>query len=117
MPPAQDAIYTRLHAFMKNMLYTPSSGLYSCPNAMTDGAAFLLLTILQQPLMFFGDCAPPYQVLMGPSNSNNSNILNQKVNKQNVKNINQQFAALLQYIINKKISFYPQLYVIIIQIQ
>jgi len=31
--------WARLTQFAKMYLYTPSSGLYSCPLAMTDGAA------------------------------------------------------------------------------
>ena len=33
---------SRLHQMAKNYLYSPSSGLYSCPLAMTDGAARLI---------------------------------------------------------------------------
>ena len=38
--------YSRLFQMMKNYLYYPSSGLYSCPLAMTDGAAKTLEVIL-----------------------------------------------------------------------
>jgi hypothetical protein len=31
--------FARLYQFSKAYLFTPSSGLYSCPLAMTDGAA------------------------------------------------------------------------------
>lgn len=31
--------YRRLYQFAKSLIFTPSSGLYSCPIAMTDGAA------------------------------------------------------------------------------
>lgn len=33
---------SRLHQFSKLFLFSPSSGLYSCPLAMTDGAARLI---------------------------------------------------------------------------
>lgn len=33
------SIYSRLYQIYKLYLFTPSSGLYSCPLAMTDGAA------------------------------------------------------------------------------
>jgi len=31
--------YSRIHQFAKCLIFHPSSGLYSCPLAMTDGAA------------------------------------------------------------------------------
>lgn len=31
--------YSRIYQFAKCLLFHPSSGLYSCPLAMTDGAA------------------------------------------------------------------------------
>ena len=31
--------FSRLHQMVRLYLYCPSSGLYSCPLAMTDGAA------------------------------------------------------------------------------
>lgn len=34
--------HSRLHQAAKLLLYSPSSGLYSCPLAMTDGAAKLV---------------------------------------------------------------------------
>ena len=33
---------SRLYGLSKNYLYCPSSGLYSCPLAMTDGAAKII---------------------------------------------------------------------------
>ena len=33
---------SRLHQVVKLYMYSPSSGLYSCPLAMTDGAASLI---------------------------------------------------------------------------
>ena len=35
-------IYSRLYQFVKLYLYTPSSAIYTCPLAMTDGAARLI---------------------------------------------------------------------------
>ena len=32
-------IYSRLHQMVKLFMFSPVSGLYSCPLAMTDGAA------------------------------------------------------------------------------
>ncbi len=37
--------YSRLHQYAKLFLYSPASGLYSCPLAMTDGAARLFEVI------------------------------------------------------------------------
>ncbi|XP_035703599.1 acyl-CoA dehydrogenase family member 11 isoform X2 [Folsomia candida] len=37
--------YKRLYQFAKSLLFTPSSGLYSCPIAMTDGAAKTIQTL------------------------------------------------------------------------
>ncbi len=34
--------WSRLHQYAKLLLFAPSSGLYSCPLAMTDGAAKLI---------------------------------------------------------------------------
>ena len=34
--------YRRLHQIAKLYLYAPSSGMFSCPLAMTDGAASIL---------------------------------------------------------------------------
>ena len=34
--------WSRLHQYSKLYLFSPSSGLYSCPLAMTDGAAKLI---------------------------------------------------------------------------
>jgi hypothetical protein len=31
--------YKRIYQFAKSLIFVPSSGLYSCPIAMTDGAA------------------------------------------------------------------------------
>jgi hypothetical protein len=33
------SIYSRLYQILKLYLYAPSSGMFSCPLAMTDGAA------------------------------------------------------------------------------
>ena len=35
----QFSIYSRLYQILKLYLFAPSSGLYACPLAMTDGAA------------------------------------------------------------------------------
>jgi hypothetical protein len=35
-------IHSRLYQFIKVFLFQPSSGLYSCPLSMTDGAAYLI---------------------------------------------------------------------------
>ena len=35
-------LFSRIHQFAKLLLFSPSSGLYSCPLAMTDGAAKLI---------------------------------------------------------------------------
>jgi hypothetical protein len=35
-------LFSRLHQITKLYLFSPSSGLYSCPLAMTDGAAKIL---------------------------------------------------------------------------
>ncbi len=40
----------RLHQFLKLFLFHPSSAFYSCPLAMTDGAAKLITTLLKTPL-------------------------------------------------------------------
>jgi len=37
--------YARIYQFIKLYLFAASSGLYSCPLSMTDGAAFLIQTI------------------------------------------------------------------------
>lgn len=42
----------RLHAFMKNLLYTPSSSMQSCPNAMTDGFSRLMTQMFLNPKLF-----------------------------------------------------------------
>ena len=34
-----------MYQFIKTFLFAPSSGLYGCPNSMTDGAAFLIKII------------------------------------------------------------------------
>ena len=39
--------YTRLLQFIRLYLFNPSSGLYNCPLAMTDGATFLIKNILK----------------------------------------------------------------------
>lgn len=40
--------YTRILQFIRLYLFGPSSGLYNCPLAMTDGAAFLIKNILRE---------------------------------------------------------------------
>jgi acyl-CoA dehydrogenase len=42
---------SRIHMFAKNYIVDPSSGTYSCPLAMTDGAAKTLLTTKNQALI------------------------------------------------------------------
>jgi hypothetical protein len=42
------SIYSRLYQIVKLYMYAPSSGLYSCPLAMTDGAARTLQLYLDQ---------------------------------------------------------------------
>uniref|UniRef100_H2Y5Z2 Uncharacterized protein n=1 Tax=Ciona savignyi TaxID=51511 RepID=H2Y5Z2_CIOSA len=39
--------FSRLHQFAKIYLFAPSSGMYSCPLAMLDGAAFVLESLLK----------------------------------------------------------------------
>ena len=34
--------FSRVHQFVKLLLFAPSAGLYTCPLAMTDGAAKLI---------------------------------------------------------------------------
>lgn len=49
--PSADA-YSRVHQFAKLMMYIPSSGMYSCPLAMTDGAARLTgLLLLEKDII------------------------------------------------------------------
>ena len=43
--------YSRLHQFALVYLFTPSTDMYSCPLAMTDGAACALLAAGNQPLI------------------------------------------------------------------
>ena len=45
--------WARIYQFAKVYLYAPSSGLYSCPLAMTDGAAktFEQLSLLENPMI------------------------------------------------------------------
>lgn len=40
--------YTRLLQYVRLYMYGPSSGLFSCPLAMTDGAAFLIKNLLSR---------------------------------------------------------------------
>jgi len=35
-------LFSRVYQFVKIYIFNPSSALFSCPNAMTDGAAFLI---------------------------------------------------------------------------
>ena len=37
----QSGEFSRVHQMIKNLMYGPSSGLYNCPLAMTDGAALI----------------------------------------------------------------------------
>jgi hypothetical protein len=37
--------YARIYQIIKTYLFAPSSGLYGCPNSMTDGAAYLINVI------------------------------------------------------------------------
>ena len=45
--------WSRIYQFTKLFLYAPSSGLYSCPIAMTDGAAKTIESLGLKDQMFF----------------------------------------------------------------
>ena len=45
IPYETESVFARLHQVAKLYLFNPSSGMYSCPLAMTDGAAYTLMKI------------------------------------------------------------------------
>lgn len=51
-----DSGYSRLIQMTKNFLFYPSSGLYSCPLAMTDGAAKTLEVLNLKVVLTLLDC-------------------------------------------------------------
>jgi acyl-CoA dehydrogenase len=55
---------SRVHQCALAYLFTPSTDIYSCPLAMTDGAARTLLTSGNQALI---DCAVPHLITRDPS--------------------------------------------------
>ena len=52
-------IFSRLHQMAKLYLFGPSSGLYSCPLAMTDGGA-RLLEVIERLCVHLCGCVPIY---------------------------------------------------------
>jgi alkylation response protein AidB-like acyl-CoA dehydrogenase len=56
---------SRVVQFAKMLLYTPSSGLYNCPLAMTDGAARLCELLLDNPTVKLSSCVS--RPLEGPT--------------------------------------------------
>ena len=61
--------YARVHQFAKLLMYCPSSGMYSCPLAMTDGGARLMQQLLRdQHLLRLNALAA--------SNADNANVAN-----------------------------------------
>ena len=45
--------FARLYQFIKTFLFAPSSGLYGCPNSMTDGAEYLIKLIEEDYSKYF----------------------------------------------------------------